>query len=213
MPDFSLDPDYAAGKATGLGFINIPICDRDNDQSFTKRVGVSGRLGYKDKVVVLGALNVGASVYASQTGSDKSATGVKQKNSINRMGLDAEFKTDAGFMAQGQFTLAQTPCDLDGNAANGTEKLLSHNGGEVLVGFEKPSYGLYARYGMLTYDSKLQDLNQIMLSAVYKIRSVPPLVHLRLEGLINGEKEDLTRTVPWKKVNNDVLMFETMFAW
>jgi hypothetical protein len=196
-------PDFPLGNS-----INIPICDRDTDMSAIQRVGISGRLGYKDKVAVLGALNIGASIYVSQTGSDKSATGVKQKNSINRMGLDAEFVRDCGLMAQAQFTLAQTPCDLDGNAANGTEKLLSHNGGEVLVGYEKVNYGLYARYGMLAYDKKFQDLNQIMVSAVYKIR---PTVHLRLEALINGEKEDAAKG--WKKVDNDVLMFETMFAW
>jgi hypothetical protein len=207
VPDFPLDPDYAAAKATGLGFINIPICDRDNDQSFTKRAAISARLGYKDKIGLV-AFNVGANGYATQTGPDKTAGGVKMKNSLNRFGLDAEVKSDMGLIAQAQFTMAQTPVDLDGNAANGAEKLLSHNGGEALVGYEKAKCGLYARYGMLAYDKKLQDLNQIMLSAVYKAR---PTIQFRLEGLINGEKEDAAKG--WKKVNNDLIMFETLFAW
>jgi len=61
---------------------------------------------------------------------------------------------------------------------------------------------------MLTYDDKLQGLNQIMVSAVYKIR---PNIHLRLEGLINGEDEDKAKG--WVKCNNDVLFFETCFEW
>jgi hypothetical protein len=207
VPDFPLDPNYTAGNPTGLGFINIPICDRDDDQSYTKRAAVSARLGYKDKIGDI-AFNVGADGYATQNGPDKTPGGIKQKNSVNRFGLDAEIKSDMGLMAQAQFTMAQSPYDLDKNAANGTEKLLNHNGGEALVGYEKDKCGLYARYGMLTYDDKLQDLNQVMLSAVYKIR---PTVHLRLEGLINGEKENAAKG--WKKINNDVLMFETMFAW
>jgi len=196
-------PDFPLGN-----FINIPICDRDNDMSLNQRVGISGRLGYKDKIAVLGAINVGVDGYASETGADKTAGGVKQKNSVTRMGVDAEFKMESGIMAQGQFTMAQTPCDLDGNALNGTEKLLSHNGGEVLVGYEQPKYGLYARYGVLNYDDKYQALNQIMVSAVYKIR---PAIHFRLEALINGEKEDAAKG--FKKVDNDVIMFETLFAW
>jgi hypothetical protein len=206
LPDFPLDPDYSAGKAAGLGFINIPICDRDNDQSFTKRAALSARLGFADMVKVLGAINVGANAYVTQTGPDKTAAGVKQKNALNRYGLDAAFKTNSGLMAQGQFTIAQTPCDLNGDGV--LETALNHNGGEVLVGYEQMKCGFYARYGMVTYDDKLQDLNQVMLSAVYKIR---PTVHLRLEGLINGEKENAAKG--WKKINNDVLMFETMFAW
>jgi hypothetical protein len=47
-----------------------------------------------------------------------------------------------------------------------------------------------------------------MVSAVYKVR---PAIHFRLEALINGEKEDAAKG--WTKVDNDVLMFETLFAW
>ncbi|MDP2982490.1 MAG: hypothetical protein Q8O92_04075 [Candidatus Latescibacter sp.] len=201
-------PDFPLGLS-----IPIPICDRDNDiGAIVQRVALSGRLGYKDKVPVLGMLNVGASLYASQNGHDKTPAGVKMKNAVNRYGLDAEFKTDAGFMGQAQFTLAQTPVDLDSLGVEGkTDKInetaLNHNGGEVLVGYEQPKYGLYARYSMLTYDNKFLDLNQIMLSAVYKIR---PTIHLRLEGLINGEKEDAAKK--WNKVKNDVFFFETLFA-
>jgi hypothetical protein len=194
-------PDFPIGNA-----IPIPICDRDNDTIAIKnRVGVSGRLGYKTTM-----LNVGASGYMSQTGPDK-VGGVKQKNTRSRFGLDGEIKLENGLMAQGQVTMATTASDLNKNAADGLEKDLSHNGGEVLVGWENwTAYkaGLYARYGMLTYDDKLQGLNQIMVSAVYKIR---PNIHLRLEGLINGEDEDKAKG--WVKCNNDVLFFETCFEW
>jgi hypothetical protein len=194
VPDFTL----AFGK-----FINIPICDRDNDTGAVRnRAAVSGRLAYETKI-----LKIGVDGYVSQTGPDKIGN-QKQKNALNRFGASGELKLDTGLMAQGQVTMASTACDLDGNPNNGTEKDLSHTGGEALVGFENPMYGLYARYGMLAYDKKFQDLNQIMLSAVYHIR---PTIDFRLEGLINGEKEDNAKG--WKKVNNDVLMFEAMFAW
>ena len=205
-------PDFPIGNC-----IPIPICDRDNDTIAIKnRVGVSGRLGYKTTM-----LNVGASGFVSQTGPDK-AGGVKQKNAINRFGLDGELKLSSGLMAQAQFTLASTPSDLDSLGVKGKkdkipETDLSHNGGEVLVGWENWSTyksGLYARYGMLTYDDKLQGLNQIMVSAVYKIR---PNIHLRLEGLINGEetgsKKGPNKDQTWVKCNNDVLFFETCFEW
>jgi len=168
-------PDFAVGN-----FVNIPICDRDNDNSTIKRVGVSGRLGYKT-----GPLNVGASAYMSETGPG-------DNNEQNRYGVDGEVKLESGLMGQVQFTQATT---------NG----IDHNGGEVLVGFEQKKYGLYARYGMLTYDSDdtatYYDLDQIMVSAVYKIR---PRIQFRLEGLINGEENE---------IDNNVLFFETLFAW
>lgn len=195
-------PDFPLGLS-----IPIPICDRDNDiGAIVQRVALSGRLGYKDKVPVLGMLNVGGSLYASQNGPDKTSAGVKQENAVNRYGLDAEFKMDNGVMAQGQFTSAQTPVDLNSDKVAETE--LAHIGGEVLVGYEQAKYGFYARYGMLTYDNKFQDLNQLMLSAVYKIR---PTIQFRLEGLINGEKKDAAKK--WNEVKNDVLFFETLFAW
>jgi hypothetical protein len=191
-------PDFPLGKS-----INIPICDRDNDTVAIKnRAAVSVRLSYKTSI-----LNIGADGYVSQTGPDK-VGGVKQKNAMNRFGLSGELKLASGLMAQGQFTVATTACDLNANAADGAETELSHNGGEALVGWEKNKTGLYARYGMVTYDDKLQDMNQIMLSAVYKIR---PNIHLRLEGLVNGEKEDSAKK--WAKCDNDVMMFECMFAW
>jgi hypothetical protein len=191
--------------------IDIPICDRDNDTgAIRNRVGISGRLGYKTTL-----LNVGASGYMSQTGPDK-VGGVKQKNAINRFGLDGEVKLENGLMAQGQFTMATTSWDMDKNGVRETE--LSHNGGEVLVGWENwTTYkaGLYARYGMLTYDDTLQGLNQIMVSGVYKIR---PNIHLRLETLINGEqtgsiKKGLNKGQKLSKCKNDVLFFETCFEW
>jgi hypothetical protein len=191
-------PDFPLGKS-----IPIPICDRDNDTAAIRnRVGISGRLGYKTSL-----FNVGASGYVSQTGPDK-VGGVKQKNSMNRFGLDGEVKLENGLMAQGQFTIATTAWDLNKNAADGRETDLSHNGGEILVGWEKNKSGLYARYGMLTYDDKLQGLNQIMLSGIYKIR---PNIHLRLEALINGEDEDNAKG--WVKCNNNVLFYETCFEW
>ncbi len=191
-------PDFPLGKS-----LNIPICDRDNDTAAVRNRGaVSGRLSYKTSI-----LKVGVDGYVSQTGPDK-VGGVKQKNSLNRFGASGELKLANGLMAQGQFTMATTACDLNANAADGAETDLSHNGGEALVGWEKNKTGLYARYGMVTYDDKLQSLNQIMLSAVYKIR---PNVHLRFEGLINGEEEDAAKK--WAKCDNDVMMFECMFAW
>ena len=173
-------PDFPLGKS-----LNIPISDRDTDQSKIQRVGVSGRLGYKMKM-----LNMGASFYMSETGP-------QDDNELNRYGLDGELKLDNGLLAQGQFTIAKT---------NGED----HNGGEFLAGWEKDKVGLYARYGVLTYDngigydgSNRYDLNQTMLSVVYKIR---PTIHFRLEGLINGEESDV-------KCDNDVIFFETLFAW
>lgn len=190
VPDFPLD---------NTGFINIPIADRDNDTGAVIRsAAFSGRAGYKTTVS-----NVGASVYHAKYGQDDLG-GVEVKNSVNRWGLDGELHLENGLLLQGQFTLAQTPVDLD---ANGTrETTLDHSGFEFLGGYEKDKFGLVARYGQLDYDNKFQGLNQTMISAVYKIR---PTVHFRLEGLINGEQTDHGFT----KVDNDVLFFETLFAW
>lgn len=171
-------PDFAIGDN-----IPIPICDRDNDNSTIQRVGISGRLGYKTDMY-----NVGASMYMSETGS-------QDDNDHSRLGLDGELTLDNGIMGQAQFTIAKT---------NG----IDHNGGEVLVGWEPGKAGLYARYGMLTYDDDtMYDLNQIMLSGVYKIH---PRIHLRLEALLNGEDG---KDVQADDINNDVIFFETLFAW
>ena len=219
-------PDFPLGNN-----INIPICDRDNDTgAILNRIGVSGRLGYKTKI-----LNVGASLYMSEILSDSlmypssvQSDSLKkaQKKAQTRFGLDAELKLDNGLLVQGQFTMAQTGVDLSTkpiSAGSNTtvglgdkwrETNLSHNGGEVLVGWEKPKCGLYARYGMVTYDDKLQGMNQIMLSGIYKIR---PNIHLRLEGLINGEdtgeKKGWDKKQKWVEVKNNVLFFETCFEW
>ena len=85
---------------------------------------------------------------------------------------------------------------------------IDHNGGEILVGWEDEQKGLYVRYGMLTFDDKLQVLNQIMLSAIYKICST---VHLRLEANINGEEEDAAKG--WAEIDNNRIFFETLFAF
>lgn len=206
-------PDFPLGNN-----LLVPICDRDNDIGAIKnRVGVSGRLGYKTKI-----LNVGASAYTSQTGRDivwlKSKAGsdsckLTQKNAQMRYGLDGEVKLENGLMAQGQFTIAKTGVDFNGDSVRELE--IDHNGGEVIVGWEKPKCGLYARYGAVTYDDQLRSLNQIMLSGIYKIR---PNIHLRLEGLINGEQTGSIKKGPLKgqkltEMNNNVLFFETCFEW
>jgi hypothetical protein len=85
---------------------------------------------------------------------------------------------------------------------------LDHYGFESLGGYEKGQYGLLARYGQLNYDDKLQGLNQIMVSAVYKAR---PFVHFRLEGIINGEDKKASKG--FAEVDNNVLIFETTFMW
>jgi hypothetical protein len=190
-------PDFPLGNS-----ISIPICDRDNDTgAIANRAAFSGRLGYKT-----GLLNVGGSAYFSQNGPDATPGGVSVENSVTRFGVDGEFRTETGLLLQGQFTLAQSPVDL--NADGLCETALDHNGFEFLGGYEKGKYGLTARYGMLSYDDKLRGLNQIMVSAVYKPL---PTIHLRLEGLINGEETDNTKG--WAEVNNNVLFFETLFAW
>ncbi len=189
-------PDFPLGN-----FINIPICDRDNDTGgVIRRAAFSGRLGYKTSLV-----NVGGSAYVSENGPD-AIGGTAVKNSVTRYGFDGELKTPGGLLLQGQVTLARTPVSLSGNALNETE--LDHNGFEILGGYEKDRYGITARYGQLSYDDKLQGLNQTMISAVYKIR---PTIHLRLEGLLNGEEKDAAKG--FTEVDNDVLFFETLFAW
>ena len=149
----------------------------------TDRVALSGRLGYKNQMI-----NFGGSAYLSETGKG-------DDNEMRRFAVDGEVKLASGFITQAQFLVAQT---------NG----LDHNGGEIMGGWENKSYGLYARYGMLGYDDKLQAMNQIMLSALWKPR---PNIHFRLEGLINGEDTDSAKG--WKEVDNDVIFFETLFAW
>ncbi|MHB9030612.1 MAG: hypothetical protein ACYC9O_17745 [Candidatus Latescibacterota bacterium] len=190
FPDFALDNSV---------FVPVSIADRDNDTGAIPRsAAFSGRLGYKTSI-----LNVGGSAYISKYGPGTIGA-VEVENSVTRFGLDGELKMENGILLQGQFTIAQTPVDLNGDALR--ETALDHNGFEVLGGYEKGQYGLIARYGVVNYDDEFQGLNQIMLSAVYKIR---PTVHLRLEGLINGEQNDSG----FAEVDNNVLFFETLFAW
>jgi len=190
-------PDFPLGKS-----INIPICDRDNDTgAVMRRAAFSGRLGYKTSMI-----NAGGSLYYSENGPSETPGGRALENKVSRFGLDGEMKMENGLLLQGQFTIAQSPADM--NADGICETALDHNGGEILGGYEKGKYGLYARYGMLTYDDKFQGLNQIMLSAVFK---PVPTIHLRLEALINGEDTDAAKG--WREVDNNVLFFETLFAW
>lgn len=181
-------PDFAIGDN-----IPIPICDRDTESSGFNRIALSGRLGYKNDL-----FNVGGNLYMSDP--QEGVVGAK-----TRFGLDGQAKLDSGIMAQAQVTMAQTAIDTDGD---GVLDDLDHMGGEVLVGWEPNKLGLYARYGMMSYDDKFQALNSIMLSAVYKIR---PRIHLRLECLVDGEDTDDTKG--WAEVDNNVLFFETLFAW
>ncbi len=179
-------PDFAVGD-----FIRVPLGDGETAYNTDQNLAVSGRLGYKNTVPVLGALNVGLSAYVSQTDAFPAVS----DDEMNRYAVDGEFKTPQGFLAQGQF--------LTGSTAG-----IDQGGGEILGGWESAQYGLYARYGTVTYDTNtLPDLNQIMLSAIYKIR---PAIHFRLEGLINGED---MKNLPGGEVDNDVIFFETLFAW
>jgi hypothetical protein len=189
-------PDFPLGRS-----ISIPICDRDNDTgAVIQRVGFSGRLGYKTSL-----LNVGGSVYVSENGPDK-IKGKSSENKVSRFGLDADLKTEIGIIAQAQFTVAQSPVDL--NADNICEKKLNHVGAESLIGYEKGKFGITARGGVLTYDDKFQSLIQSIYSVVYK---PVPTVHLRLEAIVNSEQEDVKKN--WKSIPNNVLFFETLFAW
>ncbi len=180
LPDFPIGDSFA-----------IPICDRDTDNSTLDRIAVSGRLGYKNDTI-----NVGANVYMSDP--KEGTQGAK-----SRFGVDGEVKLENGLLGQVQATMAQTQVNTGAAIED-----LDHMGAEVLVGYEKDKIGLYARYGMVTYDDILQDMNSAMVSAVYKIR---PRIHLRLEGLINGETTDDTKG--WGELDNNVLFFETLFAW
>ena len=181
-------PDFPLGDN-----IQIPISDRDTESSSFDRVALSGRLGYKNDL-----LNAGASLYMSDP--KEGTVGAK-----SRFGLDGEVKLESGILGQVQVTMAQTQIDTDGD---GVLDDLDHMGFEVLGGWEPGQLGLYARFGSVAFDDKFQALNSIMLSAVYKIR---PRIHLRLEGLINGEDTDDTKG--WAEVDNNVLFFETLFAW
>lgn len=179
-------PDFNIGSA-----FNIPVCDRDTDSSTLDRLAVSGRLGYKNQLI-----NVGANAYI---GDPKEGT----QGAKTRFGIDAEIKTESGLLGQVQATQATTQVAMGGKVDD-----LDHFGAEVLAGYEKDKIGLYARYGMMSYDDKFQDLNSTMLSAVYKIR---PRIHMRLEALINGEKTDSAKG--WNELDNDVIFIETLFAW
>jgi len=181
-------PDFAVGSS-----IALPISDRDTESSGFNRVALSGRLGYKNDL-----FNVGGNLYIGDP--KEGVVGAK-----SRFGVDAEVKHESGALAQVQFTTATTQIDSDND---GVLDDLSHMGTEVLVGWEPDKLGLYARYGMVTFDDSFQALNSIMLSAVYKIR---PRIHLRLEGLVNGEDTDTTKG--WAESDNNVLFFETLFAW
>lgn len=179
-------PDFNIGDA-----FNIPVCDRDTDSSTLDRIAISGRLGYKNDLI-----NVGANVYMSDP--KEGTQGAK-----SRFGFDGEIKTEGGLLGQVQATMATTQMNI-----GGTIEDLDHFGAEVLAGYEMDKIGFYARYGLMSYDDKLQDLNSTMLSAVYKIH---PRIHLRLEALVNGETTDADKN--WNELDNDVLFFETLFAW
>lgn len=177
-------PDMPTGDS-----IQVPFGDMENADNTRDRVALSGRLGYRSDVPVLGALNIGASAYLSELGPG-------DDNEQNRFAVDGEFKMPVGFIAQGQF--------LTGSTGG-----LDHGGGEIMGGWESAALGFYARYGTVTYDNSLiPDLDQVMLSAIYKIR---PSIHFRLEGLINGE--DVKDIPGGAEVDNNVLFFETLFAW
>jgi len=188
-------PDFAVGDK-----LTIAVSDRDTENSTFNRVALSGRLGYKTDL-----FNVGGNLYISDP-KDTFTAGGSKSGAKTRFGVDAEVKLESGILAQAQFTAAQTR--IDTNSDNVLDDDLSHMGTEVLVGWEPDKLGLYARYGMVTFDDQMQALNSIMLSAVYKIR---PRIHLRLEGLINGEDTDNTKG--WAESENNVLFFETLFAW
>ena len=177
-------PDFPIGDN-----IPIPVCDRDTESSTFDRVALSGRLGYKYSM-----LNAGANVYISDP-----KEGINSAKS--RFGFDAELKCEKGFLAQAQFTAATTQVTALADD-------LSHMGGEFLAGWEPGKLGLYARYGMVSFDDEFQSLNSIMVSGVYKIH---PRIHLRLECLVNGEETDDAKG--WAEVDNDVIFFETLFAW
>jgi len=195
-------PDFPVGDN-----IRIPISDRDTESSTFNRVALSGRLGYKNEL-----FNVGGNLYISDP---EEGTGAK-----SRFGLDGEVKLENGILAQAQVTMAKSSIDVPDyvNKVPGAGGILvpgskgiqdvNHMGGEVLVGWEQDKVGLYARYGMVSFDDEMQALNSIMLSAVYKIL---PRIHFRLEGLINGEDDDTTIGVG--EIDNNVLFFETLFAW
>lgn len=193
-------PDFPIAINDTTTYLRIPITDRDNDNNQIQRVAISGRLGYKVK-----GLNVGADLYMSELGPAKLFT--DKENKQNRYGVDGELKLPCGFLAQVQYTQAKTLS-------------YDHSGGEALVGWESikfcPKLSVYGRYGMLAYkDDVFQGMNQTMFSAVYKIH---PRIHLRLEGLLNGETTGTTNKITgkennFKKFNNDVILFETMFAW
>jgi len=183
-------PDFPVGS-------NLPVSvsDRDNDNSTFRRFALSGRLGYKNSM-----LNIGANLYASDP--KENVDGAK-----SRLGFDAEIALENGLIAQAQYTMARTQIECDG-----TFEDLDHMGFEVMGGYEREKLALYARFGMMTYDDQLQDLNSLMLSAVYKIR---PLIHFRIEGLINSEttREASADKAAWDESDNNVLIFETMFLW
>ena len=178
-------PDMATGPS-----LRIPLGDGENADNASQRIAISGRAGYMGSIMSSGTFNVGASAYVSETG--KVAAG---DNELQRFAVDAEVKCETGALVQAQALMGST---------NGLDQM----GAEVLAGWESAVYGLYGRYGMISYDDQLQGMNQIMLSAIYKIR---PTVHLRLEGLINGEDTDATKG--WVEYDNDVIYFETLFAW
>jgi len=182
LPDFPIGPS-----------LPIYVSDRDTDSSTLDRIAVSGRLGYKNELI-----NVGANAYVSDP--KENTHGAK-----SRFGIDGEVKLENGLLGQVQYTMAQT------QVANNDSTLyfdLDHMGAEVLVGWEKDKIGLYARYGMMTYDDHWQALNSTMISAVYKIR---PRIHFRLEAILNGEETDAAKG--WNECDNDIIMFETLFAW
>jgi len=174
-------PDFPLGTSLGL-----PLSDRDTESSTFNRVAFTGRVGYLTDMI-----NVGGSLYMT-TAKDNAVV-----QPLSRMGVDAEIKTDMGLIGQVQYTMATTQTAID------TE--LDHAGYEVMGGYQMEKLGLFARYGALTYDDQMQELNSVMLSAVYKVR---PRIHFRLEGLINGEGTD-----NGAEADNNVLFFETLFAW
>ncbi len=178
-------PDFPLGKSLGL-----PFSDRDTESSTFNRVALTGRVGFKNEL-----FDVGGNLYVTDP---QEGTNIAK----NRVGVDAAVKTEMGFMGQLQYTMAQT------QVMGLEDDTLDHSGFEVMGGYEKDKVGLYARYGALEYDDKYQGLDSIMLSAVYKIR---PRIHFRLEGLINGEDTDDAKG--WAECDNNVLFFETLFAW
>lgn len=179
-------PDFPIGDS-----LPVYVSDRDTDTSTLDRIALSGRLGYKNDTI-----NVGANAYVSDP--KEGTQGAK-----SRFGIDGEVKLESGLLGQVQYTMAQSQVNMGATVDD-----LDHMGAEVLAGWEKDKIGLYARYGMMTYDDKMQAINSTMLSAVYKIT---PRIHFRLEGLINGEETDAAKG--WAECDNDVIFFETLFAW